>query len=353
MQKKQCFLKGVLLSILVTAQVGLSGCSESLMDKPKNQEQVQIEKIKTLSRGQIKIEYTPTQTPNVYSAVLTWPTFDGAIKIRNSENTYVTNDLIVENQFDINNLTGGNEVKYFFETLSKERAQKSEIELTLLPPKDLVLTGVLSLTKDENYTFGRVFLSDDLRIYTNQFRINIKFNTLFIGKNVALLNFPLDKKAAQNTEGLSGGSATLSGENAFGFLKIYINSEFGADGEKGFPRCISFATEEFWHDCFGTNGRNSGARGSFYIELNGNENFDFSYDFVEVRGGVAGEKTINIDRYQRDKICRDWQKITPTSSYSERFKTCDIASTSGSSASGGKICLKLNKDSNYECTEKN
>lgn len=331
------------------------GCSEDMFN-PQPQTPIVEEEVKVsvLSRKMISIEYVPTGLPNRYDVKVTWPSFKGSIKVIDSEQRVLSEYPVTDDRYMIRNLEGGQELTINLETYSSERQTKSLIELVLLPPKDIVFDQSFSLSENQEFTAGRVFILDQVKIYTNEFCLRLKFNELIIGSGVEAYHFPQNQKASAETNGKHGGCLELIGKKASGFMKFKINSEAGGDGIRGFPRCGGTHAAEVFYDCYGTNGGSSGQRGQFFIELESSDEFDYDFDFLEVPGGSQGTKNLELTTQQRGKICLDWVKQNLQGpAWRERYLSCDRVSTAGKSASGGKICSKLNREASYECVEKN
>ncbi|MFN3453762.1 MAG: hypothetical protein ACK41T_02305 [Pseudobdellovibrio sp.] len=341
--------------IVILLSINLYSCADKLFEnKNQNQTENQDITLKILSRENIKITYLATHKSNTYNVELSWPEFDGLVNIREeNSDKYINDEPIKSNKFLIKDMLGGSEVTYILETYNLERNLRKQIGLKLLPPKDLVLSGIVSLSQDTKYIYDKVIISDNTEIYSNQYNLEIKFNELVIGNNVIISHYPTNQVAVVNQHGRDGGSISFNGRFASGYLKIVLNSEKGTNGEQGFPRCLSFAENEFWHDCYGTSGGNTGKRGQVYIDLEDSTQFDYNFEFQNIEGGSKGEKLVNIDRSQRDRICRAWQAKSNIEQHKERFNKCDKESVNGLSASGGKLCIKLNKGSDYDCKEQN
>lgn len=320
-------------------------------DIPESRQELEL-KVNVLSHNNIITQYIPTGTPNRYDAKISWPRFNGTIKLRNSDQSLINDDPISTNQYLVRNLEGGQKRIINFETYNTERTAKSQIEIILLPPKDIVFEQSFALTEDKEISAGRIFILDLVKIYTNQFCFKLKFNELIIGYGVEIYNFAPDQKAASETDGKSGGCFELEGNRAVGVMKLKINSEGGGDGKKGFPRCEGTHAAEIFYDCFGTNGASSGLRGNFQIELENSSEFQYDYEFLEVPGGARGAKDVDLTTKQRTEVCSAWlNPRKPAEVMIARHKSCDVASKDGERAIGGKICVKLSKDSNYECSQ--
>ena len=350
MKKANLLSKGILLSIL---SFGSYGCSDSLLSpEPKIAEEQAVEKVKVLTRNNISLIYLPTQLANIYNVMISWPDYDGDVYIKSPDGAILLNSAQSTEQL-ISNLQGGIEKTYVVVTTNKDRGIKSEIEIKLLPPKDLVIHGIMSLVENTSLTYGRIFLQDDLKIYTNQFCLKLKFNELIVSNRVHISGYPLNQKAQPNTQGQDSGCVEIKGKSATGFLKIYINSESGGDGDIGFPRCLAPSDAEQNTDCYGLSGKNAGRRGDFEIDVENTENFSIDYSFIEVSGGLRGANSnINQDYISRNKICAKFRDRAKPQDLINRFNSCGTVSVDGENAHGGKICIKLNKDSNYDCVEK-
>lgn len=334
--------------ILVSAAIMICGCSDKMFDNPELKPDPVIEKVTVLSRNLIQIKYQPTFAPNRYDAQITWPAFDGIVKFYDEKKTSLTEEPIRSNEFTIEDLEGGTERTFILETLSKDKLMRTQIELTLLPPKDVVFSENFSATKNLDVVAGRIFISDNVTILSNEFCLNFEFNELILGNNVKFYNFEPNAKAAPESNGRNGGCVKLKGKSAKGFLKIFSNSEQGGDGVLGFPRCLGTHEAECYYDCWGTNGGHSGRRGTFQIDLETSDNFDFDFKILEIPGGVRGEKNPSLTRKQRSDTC-----VAFKGNGRERYLKCDVEPTAGSDAMGGKICFKIKTGNNYECIEKN
>lgn len=342
------------LRILVGAAIIFAyGCSDKMFDNAEEPPtEPQIERVKVLSKNLIKVSYTPTSTPNVYNADLTWPDFDGSIKILNSENKYLNYEPITKNNFTISNLQGGDESTYVIETYNLDQNVKRQIEIKLLPPKDLVVTGVLAARKNDSITYGRIFLTDGSKLFSNEFILQVNFNELVIGNNVEIGNFSVDQRAAIDTDGRNGGILQLRGKKITGQTRININGEHGGNGSEGQFRCYSDWDST---DCNGLSGKNAGARGRIEITLEeSNENTFFPEPlFLDGTGGSAGRSSAQNGKTPSQKHfeCADWlsKKNKPIPK-----PYCNVLPKNGAGVSnGGSICIKFNKDTDYECIEKN
>jgi len=344
------------LILLILMSFILCGCEDVEFDKPKTDSPTPLtnERVQILSRSQIAVKYIPTSEANIYDAQITWPSFDGFINFKNAERKYINERSFDQNQYLLKSLQGGIETTYFLEFSNSYRNQKSEIELKLLPPKDLVIQENMNLNQDLQLSSNRIFIKDSVRIYTNQFCLKMNFNKLLIGNDVQFANYPLNQKALANTKGRDGGCIQLSGQSAIGNLKIFLNSEAGGDGDSGFPRCLSMSYEDQNTDCYGEPGQDSGIRGSAIIQIENTQNLNLDYSFIEVSGGIRGLYSNYIqDPQARYLKCRNFLENSSSEAQRARYKTCSIETSNGKNASGGQICLKLSKDAQYECIDKN
>lgn len=338
-------------AILVgAAMIALSGCSDKMFTPPQPVTEATIEtlKLSVLSRNLIETRYKPTSSPNRYDAQIKWPSYDGSIKFFDEKKVSLSEEAIKSNEFFIEGLEGGVERTFILETQSKDKTLRTQIELILLPPKDLVLGQSLSADQDLNVTAGRVFISDNVTIFTNDHCLSFEFNELIVGNNVKIYNFDPNAKAVTEKNGRNGGCLKLKGKIAKGFIKLFSNSEQGGDGVPGFPRCLGTHAAEVFHDCFGTNGGHSGMRGSFLLELENSSNFDFDFKILDITGGSRGEKNPSLNPHDRTTICLAFK-----GDGRQRYLTCDIESIKGNAAAGGKMCFKLKTGVDYECIEKN
>lgn len=347
----------ILRSLPIAALMLLTSCSEKMFDPPPVAAEPVVEapKVSVLSRNLIETKYQPTATPNRYNAKIKWPAYEGTIKFYDEKKVSLTEEPIKSEEYVIQGLEGGTERTFILETLSKDKNSRTQIELLLLPPKDIILGQNISATQDLSILAGRIFIADNVTILTNDRCLSFEFNELIIGNNVSVYNFDPSTKAPQEKNGRDGGCLKLKGKSATGYIKFFSNSEQGGDGFLGFPRCEgTHATEIYW-DCYGTNGGNSGKRGSFLLELENATNFDFDFKILDVLGGLRGEKNPNLNAHERTKICSahiENYKTNPNYIRERHFK-CDVAPTAGLNATGGKMCFKLKLGMDYECIEKN
>ena len=338
-------------AILVGAAIiGLSSCSDKMFTPPQPATEAAVEtpKVSVLSRNLIETRYKPTSSPNRYDAQIKWPSYDGSIRLFDEKKVSLSDEAIKSNEFNIEGLEGGVERIFILETQNKDKTMRTQIELLLLPPKDLVLGQSLNADQDLNVTAGRIFISDNVTIFTNDHCLSFEFNELIVGNNVKIYNFEPNTKAVTEKNGRNGGCFKLKGKTAKGFIKFFSNSEQGGDGVPGFPRCLGTHAAEVFYDCFGTNGGNSGKRGSFLLELENSSNFDFDFKILDVAGGARGEKNPSLTPHDRTKICLAFK-----GDGRQRYLTCDIESIKGNDAAAGKMCFKLKTGVDYECIEKN
>ena len=328
------------------------GCSDDVFDHKQPDQAIQVEKAKALNHSEIKIEYISTLNPNFYNAKIFWPEFDGEIKFKNSDQKYINDEVILTNNYTIENLEGGVEKSFFLEMQNNKRNQNMEIELKLLPPKDLILSGDFEINKNQVFTSNRIFIKAGSRIKSNQFSLTLNFSELIIEPNVIFSNFTLNQKEDFENIAKTGGMIIFNGGRIIGHLEIKLNSQAGGDAPAAYPLCVS--STDYWNrECFGKNGGDAGGRGHFLIDLNQEKRtLALDYEFVEVLGGKQGpHSSIRSDREKGD-YCQNLKRSKRGDDPVYALKNCPSSSFDGKPATGGSICLKLNKDSDYECTEK-
>ena len=235
---------------------------------------------------------------------------------------------------------------------NNKRNQNMEIELKLLPPKDLILSGDFEINKDRVFTANRIFIKAGSRIKSNQYNLTLNFSELIIEPNVIFSHFNLNQKVNFEAIAKSGGLITLNGGRVIGHLEIKINSEAGGDAPKAYPLCVSYSS--YWNqECFGKNGGDAGVRGNILINLTQDKRtLDLDSEFVEVLGGKLGPHSSTRSPKEKGEYCQILSKSKRGDDPIFSLKNCAISSIDGKAASGGSICLKLDKDSNYECIEK-
>ena len=238
MKKANLLSKGILLSIL---GFSIYGCSDHVFDaeNKKNEIEVQIEKVKTLNHSEITIEYIPTLNPNFYNAKVKWPDFDGEIKFKNSEQKYINDEVILTNNYIIENLEGGIEKSFFLEMQNIKRNQNTEIELKLLPPKDLVISGEFEINKDRVFSSNRIIIKSGSRIKSNEYNLTLNFSMLVIEPNVIFSNFTLNQKVVFEKSAKSGGTIIFNGGRIIGHLELKLNSQAGGDAPMAYALCRS------------------------------------------------------------------------------------------------------------------
>lgn len=328
------------------------GCSDDVFDHKQPDQAIQVEKAKALNHSEITIEYISTLNPNFYNAKIFWPEFDGEIKFKNSDQKYINDEVILTNNYTIENLEGGVEKSFFLEMQNNNRNQNMEIELKLLPPKDLILSGDFEINKDRVFTSNRIFIKAGSRIKSNQYNLTLNFSELIIEPNVIFSHFNLNQKVSFEAIAKSGGLITLNGGRVVGHLEIKINSEAGGDAPKAYPLCVS--STDYWNrECFGKNGKDAGVRGNILLSLNQEKNtLDMDYEFIEILGGQQGPHSSIRSPKEKGDYCRNLKASVSPSDPIYFLNQCNSSSIDGKAASGGSICLKLDKDSNYECIEK-
>ena len=330
---------------LIIINLHLASCSEKLFEEKPVQatDKVVVEEVrlKSLSRDNVKIEYTPTNRPNIYNVGLSWPKFEGEIRIKDSEKKYIPTENEDMNTFVLPGLEGGVERLYYLETFKPESNLYSEIELKIMPPKDLVLSGEIILKENTTFIAETIFIADDTKIHNNVYNLEIIFSKLILGKNVVISPYPINQKAALDTIGRDGGNIKIQGEQAFGNLYVYMNSEAGGDGSTGGISCRSGWVVSM---CEGYLGKNSGKIGTAVIEIDNSNDLILTSQILKMAGGSAGAKFPGVGK-DAARFCGDnpHHVIDP--------KICNVAPISGFAATGGKICFKSSSESQYECKQ--
>lgn len=334
-----------LFSYLLSA-IALSGCLKisKKSDSAKAQEfrePQQLELVDVLSRHQVKMTYIPTTKPNIYDVELNWPRFNGVITILNDKKELLSRELTSQDEFLIQDLEGGLEKTIYLQTYKPATNLFTEIELKIMPPKDLVLSGTLVLRENTTLVANRIFITNDTKIHNTSHNLEITFSQLILGKNVLISPYPIDQRALPDTIGSDSGNIKIQGDQAYGNLTVYMNSEGGGNGSQGGVSCRSGWVEAM---CQGYVGKNSGKVGSAIIELVDSTNLVLTNQVLRMPGGVGGAKYPGQGK-DAAKICGN----TPHSVIEANI--CNTPPVAGASATGGKICFKSSRESSYECKE--
>lgn len=341
------------ITIILIVSAGLiTSCNDNLI-RDTAQEKSEITEVKELTNlisiNQIKISYQGQTRPNTYTAQIEWPAFDGTIYFLDHSKVKLSYDPITTNQFKISDLQGGVEKIIFLKAINEKRNQNLEIELKLLPPKDLVIDGQYNFNKSQNLPFERIFINDNSHLITEEHTIRLQFNELHIGNNVSVSHFLPTQNSTFQINGRNGGSLELIGYKAIGFIKFNINAEGGSNGRDGFLNCNSVNLTNPY--CLPESGTSPGSRGNYLLDIQNVDYFGFSYQFLDPKVGQPG---INNTTPLRDhaNLC-NWYKNHPNENPGLNFNcNLTIQPKSGIPSSGGSICIKNNKGNNYECVSK-
>ncbi|MFZ3231727.1 MAG: hypothetical protein WA160_16080 [Pseudobdellovibrio sp.] len=339
MKKARRLFKGILLSFLSLG--ALSSCADKLYDDKKQSDPVStatIEKVNSLTEDQIKIDYVPLDSPNKYNVTVTWPSFDGYVRIIDNEKQILNEDTSNEDSFTFENFEGGTQKDYSIETYSKERGLKKDWQLSIKPPRDLVFSGEVYLQENFISAADRVFILDNTTIYSMNFDMTLNFSKLYLGNNSKIAAFPTGLKAAEQTSGRSSGHIKFSGKVAKGKLKVTLNSEEGGNGATGGISCFGGWIRDV---CEGGSGGDSGKLGALVIELEDASVFYLESEILRPKGGIVGQK------YSGDLngVC-----IQHPSNI-DSLPNCKVVPRVGTDANGGSICTKFGIGASYACKE--
>ncbi|MBC7429990.1 MAG: hypothetical protein H7336_15355 [Bacteriovorax sp.] len=324
------FLTGFLLLFLF-------GCSDMYQQQSEPPPaQAPIIRVKSLAENQIKSEYIAKESANKYDVLVSWPPFEGHVKILDNKKI-INEETTAESSFLIKDVEGGLDSTFDVETYDPEKGLTKEFKLIVKPPKDLVFNGDVYLTSDLTNTAARVFINDNSSIYTMNFNLDLNFTKLYVGSNSKIQSFPTGSKAGPSQSGRSAGNVRLQGQKIIGDLTMNMNSEAGGNGLTGEILCRGG-----WiiSKCEGGPGGNSGALGIFTVELEDWTDFSFNPTFERSPGGTPGGKFSG----NLNGVC-----VAEPSNSARLDKTCAVPATVGAGASGGSICIKYGAGAAYEC----
>ncbi len=213
-------------------------------------------------------------------------------------------------------------------------------------PVIFVLDEVLSQTQDILIIADEVHLKTNARIYTNQFSLRIEATRIYIDRGAFIQTFAEDQTIAPiEQNAIDGGVVHIKGNDIYGNLRIFMNGQSGGvglGGWSGLPASpnpyVSLPPQE---PCLPNSGRNSGASGSFFLEVNQSQDFSISTSMKVAEGGSIGPVSADYfwtvkDYKTKYKKAFDWQ-------------SCNTIPVTGKAGMPGQICLKLSATDLARC----
>lgn len=306
--------------------------------------------VESVNYQDIHIKYVGQKSPNLYSAVVSWPVTKSLstfriIDFKNENRETAINTITFEN------LRGGIELKILFEQYSvQDQKRLASFDVIILPPQDLVFDGIVSLTENVDKTVERLFLTSTTKIYTNQFNLNIKAKNIYSEFGAVITNFSEESVAPFDTVGMSGGKTDIQTENAEGNLQVILNSQRGGQGRFGAPAVSDndvMAVVSVRPMCPGNDGLPAGTSGSFFYQSIEKNDFAVSVRTQITKGGDPGE--INFKCHKRNPYV-DFYNAYCKPSDPARFNCSTAAEPKiGASSVSGQICVKMNSTENFKC----
>lgn len=299
---------------------------------------------------EIRIEYVGQNSPNLYSAVVSWPVTKtlSTFRIINSKNE---NKETAANFIKLENLHGGIESKILFEQYSvQDQKRLASFDVIISPPQDLVFDNVVSLTENVDKTVERLFLTSAAKIYTNQFNLNIKAKKIYSEFGAVITNFPTESVAPFDTVGMSGGKIEIQTETADGQLQVVLNSQRGGQGRFGSPAVVDgdiMAVVSVRPVCPGNDGRAAGTTGSFFYQSIEKNDFAVSARIMITAGGDPGE--INFKCHRRNPYVDFYNTYCKPEDPVRANCNSTAEPKIGPLSLAGQICVKMNSAENFKC----
>lgn len=208
----------------------------------------------------------------------------------------------------------------------------------ILVPKDLGITGTVSLEEDTTWKLGRLYLHDNSTLKTNGFLLSIEANRIIAKPDSRIINFE-PKNVWVTAAQQRGGSISIRSKYASGLLIVNLNGANGQHGRSGaeleslnmaqnahdgYPgedgdwggdedctedrysgqtrcgiinlRCISQPTngedgEDGPDGANGENGSDGGDTGNLFVQIEDHTNFALKLSIRPGQGGLGGQGT--------------------------------------------------------------
>ena len=204
-------------------------------------------------------------------------------------------------------------------------------------PVIFILDEMISLKRDTLIVADEVHFKSNARIYTNQFALDIQAAKIFIDRGVFIQTFAENNHIApMEVAGLDGGVVHIVANDIHGNLQVFMNGQSGGEGLGGWTERPGVSSA-IWPDpprsaCQPNSGKNSGASGSFFMEVNQSQDFSISTSMKVAAGGAIGSVLEENFAFVKDLNLK--YKI-------QQQQNCHIIPKVGRAGVPGQICLKM------------
>ncbi len=227
-------------------------------------------------------------------------------------------------------------------------------------PVVIRIEETLNITENTEFVADDIYISENVKIYTNEFQLKLKADRIFLLGQVSIFNFSETNRVAPFLQhGKNGGSIEIKTNTIEGKLFVSISGQNGSQGIGGWvisdmppwPSGGSIVSIPIKDDdatiqaseCKPGSGYNAGKVGTFLISSNKSENFYLNSEIAEPQGGSIGE-------------IEEFILIRPDQRY--RFKEmrsteCMKVPIRGQDGALGLFCKKLKADETPSCFTKN
>jgi hypothetical protein len=179
----------------------------------------------------VAFQVVEPNVPNQYQIYISWPKELKSVFIEDfGRNVFVANQVQRDFLYTLRDNTSYS-LRVFQNTDTGARLVG---EYKGRMPNDYVFSTNVNLERDLTVDVHRVFFTNEAKVQTNGFKLNIKADKVY-SENAEIFSFPRGQKAELMMKGRNGGSLKLVSTEASGTLRITMRGEHGGDGIDGSP----------------------------------------------------------------------------------------------------------------------
>lgn len=230
----------------------------------------------------------------------------------------------------------------------EEQPKEPVVEVMAEPAPEPVIfmwDEVKHLTEDTLIEADEVYLKSNTRIFTGPYSLTIKATSIFIDRGVFIQTFAEEQLVAPiEVQAIDGGVVHIVGNDIHGNLQVFMNGQQGGEGLGGWNAIPADPNLYFPSPaidaCYPNSGRNSGASGSFFLEVNQSQEFSVTTSMKVAERGLIGNRMGHPMWVDKDSA----KKYK-----SRQQQTCHIVPSPGKPGIPGQICLKLSATDLARC----
>ena len=219
-----------MLAVLLMFQASFVGCAFS--KKPKQDDKTVViqglDQLDHLSEKELAIKVIETPTFNEYYVQFSWPA-SKQIRVELKEGDQIVSTSL-QNNFQLP-ILGGDTKTFFITVYNSLGGNVFNKEVPVTAPKDLEITDSLSLTRNENWNFNRVYFGVNSRLNLHGFDLNLRADRINFA--VGTIIETGGGSVATSDQQIKNSQIRIDTRTAIGRLEVRLDGYHGRDGKSG------------------------------------------------------------------------------------------------------------------------